>query len=83
MLKIAYVLNIELPAGEVESIDREFTVRVARTYLTPEHFERLTIKRGDNGQLVRLAEVARIEMGPRTIKLTSAVTASTWWVSGL
>ncbi|OZB03638.1 MAG: multidrug transporter AcrB, partial [Idiomarina sp. 34-48-12] len=60
--------NVELPAGEVESIDREFTVRVARTYLTPEHFERLTIKRGDNGQLVRLAEVARIEMGAENDK---------------
>lgn len=60
--------NVELPAGEVESIDREFTVRVARTYLTPEHFERLTIKRGDNGQLVRLAEVARIEMGSENDK---------------
>lgn len=60
--------NVELPAGEVESIDREFTVRVARTYLTPKHFERLTIKRGDNGQLVRLAEVARIEMGSENDK---------------
>lgn len=60
--------NVELPAGEVESIDREFTVRVARTYLTPEHFERLSIKRGDNGQLVRLAEVARIEMGSENDK---------------
>lgn len=60
--------NVELPAGEVESIDREFTVRVARTYLTPEHFKRLTIKRGDNGQLVRLAEVARIEMAAENDK---------------
>ncbi|WP_258240999.1 efflux RND transporter permease subunit [Pseudidiomarina homiensis] len=55
--------NVELPAGEVESLDREFTVRVARTYLTPEQFNLLTITRGDNGQLVRLGEVARIEMG--------------------
>ncbi|KFZ30531.1 multidrug transporter AcrB [Pseudidiomarina salinarum] len=54
--------NVELPAGEVESIDREFTVRVARTYLTPEDFKRLSIKRGDNNQLVRLGEVARVEM---------------------
>ncbi len=60
--------NIELPAGEVESIDREFTVRVARTYLTPEHFKRLTIKRGDDGQQVRLAEVARVEMGAENDK---------------
>ncbi|WP_417690400.1 efflux RND transporter permease subunit [Pseudidiomarina sp.] len=55
--------NVELPAGEVESVDREFSVRVARTYLTPEQFNLLTITRGDSGQLVRLGEVARIEMG--------------------
>ncbi|CAB0151763.1 Efflux pump membrane transporter BepG [Pseudidiomarina piscicola] len=55
--------NIELPAGEVESVDREFTVRVARTYLDPTDFKMLSIKRGDNGQLVRLGELARVEMG--------------------
>ncbi|RUO63520.1 efflux RND transporter permease subunit [Pseudidiomarina insulisalsae] len=55
--------NVELPAGEVESVDREFSVRVARTYLTPEQFNQLSITRGDSGQLVRLGEIARIEMG--------------------
>lgn len=54
--------NIELPAGEVESIDREFSVRVARSYLTPTDFQRMVLKRGDNGQLVRLAEVARVQL---------------------
>lgn len=55
--------NVELPAGEVESIDREFSVRVARTYLTPEQFKLLSIGRGDNGQLIRLGDIARVEMG--------------------
>lgn len=54
--------NVELPAGEVESVDREFSVRVARTYLTPNDFRRLSIARGDTGQLVRLGEIARVEM---------------------
>jgi len=55
--------NIELPAGEVESLDREFSVRVARSYLTTEDFKRLVISRGDDGQFVRLGDVARVELG--------------------
>ncbi len=54
--------NVELPAGEVESIDREFSVRVARSYLSEEDFKRLVIRRGDGGQLVRLGEVARVQL---------------------
>lgn len=54
--------NVELPAGEVESIDREFSVRVARSYLSEDDFKRLVIRRGDSGQLVRLGEVARVQL---------------------
>ncbi|WP_127346363.1 efflux RND transporter permease subunit [Pseudidiomarina mangrovi] len=54
--------NVELPAGEVESIDREFSVRVARSYLSDEDFKRLVIRRGESGQLVRLGEVARVQL---------------------
>jgi multidrug efflux pump len=56
--------NIELPAGNIESIDRQFTVRMARNYLNSEHFSDLVIKRGDaDGHLVRLGDVARVEKG--------------------
>lgn len=54
--------NVELPAGEVESSDRDFEVRVERTYLTPEDFSRLAIKAGPDGYLVRLGEVAKVEL---------------------
>lgn len=54
--------NVELPAGKIESIDRDFTVRTARSYRSPEDFERLVIKRGDDGYLVRLNEVADIKL---------------------
>ena len=54
--------NVELPAGEVESLDRNFEVRVARTYLTPEDFSRLTVKVGNDGYLVTLGEIARVEL---------------------
>src|SRR5690606_3765180 len=55
--------NLELPAGRVDSTDREFTVRVERVYQTPEDFARLVISRGDDGHLVTLGEVARVELG--------------------
>ncbi|MEC7698597.1 MAG: efflux RND transporter permease subunit, partial [Pseudomonadota bacterium] len=54
--------NVELPAGEVESTDRNFEVRVARTFLTPDDFAALTVAIGDNGYLVRLGEIAHVEL---------------------
>ncbi len=56
--------NVELPAGRVESISREFTVRVARRYKTAKQFGDLVIGRGEGGHLQRLHDVARIEIGP-------------------
>ncbi|WP_333607779.1 efflux RND transporter permease subunit [Arsukibacterium sp.] len=52
--------NVELPAGNIKSNDRDFTVRVVRTYKTQEDFQRLVIKRGANNYLVRLGEVANV-----------------------
>lgn len=52
--------NVELPAGNIKSTDRDFTVRVVRTYKTQQDFQRLVIKRGDNNYLVRLGEVADV-----------------------
>ena len=57
--------NAEYPAGTLESLDREFPVRVARSYSTPEDFRGMAISQGDDGHLVRLGEVARVEIGPR------------------
>lgn len=56
--------NIELPAGRLESATRDFTLRVERLYKAPEDFARLVLKEGEDGHLVRLGEVARIELGP-------------------
>jgi len=54
--------NVELPAGEVESTDRNFEVRVARTFLSPDDFAALTVAVGDNCYLVRLGEIAHVEL---------------------
>jgi multidrug efflux pump len=55
--------NVELPAGEVESVSRDFEVRVARSFLSPDDFAKLTIKAGADGYLVKLGEIARVELG--------------------
>jgi multidrug efflux pump len=62
--------NVELPAGRVESKNREFTVRVDRAFSKPEDFERLVIGRGWRGHLVRLRDVARVELGPSNDRTT-------------
>lgn len=53
--------NVELPAGRLESTDRDFTLRVQRGYREPADFARMTLAKGDDGYLVRLGDVARVE----------------------
>lgn len=57
--------NIELPAGRLESASRNLTIRVERGYQTAQDFRNLVIKRSGDEHLVRLGEVARVEIGPR------------------
>jgi len=52
--------NVELPAGNIESTKRQFTVRLDRNFKTADDFARLVLKRGENGYLVRLGDVARV-----------------------
>jgi len=60
--------NVEFPAGRVESTEREFTVRVIRSYSTPDEFSKMVLKRGDDGHLVRLGEIAKVEVAPDNIR---------------
>lgn len=55
--------NLELPAGSIDSAKRQFTVRTARIFKTADDFKRLVLTRGDDGYLVRLGDVARVERG--------------------
>ncbi|MGN0921850.1 MAG: efflux RND transporter permease subunit [Cellvibrio sp.] len=55
--------NIELPAGSIESVDRQFTLRMTRGYREVNDFENLVIRRGDDGYLLRLKDVAKVERG--------------------
>ncbi|UTA49039.1 efflux RND transporter permease subunit [Simiduia sp. 21SJ11W-1] len=55
--------NVELPAGSIESLERQFTVRVDRSFRAADDFKQLVLRQGTSGYLVRLADVARVEMG--------------------
>lgn len=55
--------NVELPAGSIESKERHFTVRLERGYRTAEDFANLVITQGEDGYLVKLSDVARVEIG--------------------
>jgi multidrug efflux pump len=55
--------NIESPAGSLESEKRTYTMRIDRSFMTPEDFGQLVIAQGEDGYLVRLGDVARVERG--------------------
>lgn len=55
--------NVELPAGRLESVSQNITLRVTRAFADEEQFRQLVVARGENGYLVRLGDVARVEKG--------------------
>ncbi|KGQ18417.1 RND multidrug efflux transporter [Lysobacter dokdonensis DS-58] len=54
--------NVELPAGRIESAERDFTLRVARDYEKPEDFAQIPLGKGPDGYVVRLGDVAKVEL---------------------
>ncbi|MDI5987040.1 efflux RND transporter permease subunit [Halomonas sp. M4R5S39] len=55
--------NVELPAGAIESRERQFIVRLPRGFAEPEDFRGLALGQGSDGYLIRLGDVARVEVG--------------------
>ena len=55
--------SVEIPAGRIESDRREFSVRYLGEMRSPGEFSSLTVA-NNNGQLVKLGDVARVEPGP-------------------
>lgn len=60
--------NIELPAGRIESLEREFTLRTDTGFRTPDDFRQLVVGRGGDGYLVRLGEVASVEVAAEDLR---------------
>ena len=55
--------NVELPAGRIESTDRDFTLRVERQYREPAQFAQVPIREGPDGYVVRVGDIAEVELG--------------------
>jgi multidrug efflux pump len=54
--------NVQLPAGRLESQNREFSLRTEVGLDSEEDFRNLVIGRGGDGHLVRLGEVAQVRL---------------------
>jgi len=55
--------NVELPAGTIESLNSDFTLRVRRGYQTADDFKALVLSRGtDDLHLIRLGDVAEVQV---------------------
>jgi multidrug efflux pump len=55
--------NAEIPGGRVEGEEREFSVRTRGDLATPEEFAAIIVAQS-GGRIVRLGEVADVEVGP-------------------
>jgi len=60
--------NVELPAGRLESQEREFSLRTAKQFRSADEFARLVVARGENGYLVRLGEVAEVRVEAENLR---------------
>ncbi len=54
--------NVEAPGGAVETTDTQLFVRVERVFSDPESFARLPVRVADDGHVIRLGEVADVEL---------------------
>ncbi|MGO1719981.1 MAG: efflux RND transporter permease subunit, partial [Luteimonas sp.] len=54
--------NVELPGGFVEAPETDLTVRIQRSYTTPEDFQKLPVSSTDDGTVIRLGDVADVEL---------------------
>jgi len=63
--------NVELPAGRIESKDREFTLRTETGFRTEDDFRQLVVGRGAEGYLVRLGEIAEVKRAAEDVRSLS------------
>jgi multidrug efflux pump len=64
--------NVQIPSGRLESSAREFTLRTNTGYSSADDFRQLVLAEGQDNYLIRLGEVADIEIAPENIRSYSA-----------
>ncbi|UXI03321.1 efflux RND transporter permease subunit [Photobacterium sp. TY1-4] len=62
--------NVELPAGSLESQQRQFSIRTQRSFVAPEDFAQLVVGSGTDGYLIRLGDVARVALAAEEERIT-------------
>lgn len=59
--------NVDIPSGRVEGDQTEFSVRTLGELKTPEEYGALIVAEINEG-LIRLRDIARVEIGPETVR---------------
>ena len=75
--------NVQVPSGRLESTMREFTLRTDTGFRTPADFEKLVITRGSDDYLIRLGEVADVEMAAENVRSFSRTDGKTGMSLGI
>ena len=55
--------NVEFPAGRIESKDIDLTIKLEKAYQNLENYKKLPLKRAQDGSVIALEDVARVEIG--------------------
>jgi multidrug efflux pump len=69
--------NVQVAAGRLGAepappgTDLQLTINTQGRLITPEEFGQIIVKRGDNGEIVYLSDVARTELGAKNYNVTS------------
>ena len=69
--------NVQVAAGSLGAepappgTELQLTLNTQGRLITPEQFGQIIVKRGDNGEIVYLADVARTELGAKSYSVTS------------
>ena len=64
--------NVQIPSGRLESSAREFTLRTDTGYRSVADFQQLVLRETSDRYLIRLGEVADIELAPEDTRSYSA-----------
>ncbi|HWK51726.1 MAG TPA: efflux RND transporter permease subunit, partial [Steroidobacter sp.] len=63
--------NVELPAGRIQSKTREFTLRTLVGLESEQDFRELVVARSSDGHLIRLGEVAKVQLAAENDRSTA------------
>jgi multidrug efflux pump len=69
--------NVQVAAGRIgqppapAGIDFQYTINTLGRLLDPEQFAQIVIKTGEQGQITRLADVGRVELGSKSYDVSS------------